>query len=103
MMYKMMYTAYMNRMIRKQVYIEPEQEELLKQRARELGVSEAELIRRGIKDVGRLSAALSLDRSAWEAELRFLHKRARDHKALRSRRKWTREELYEERLQRLSR
>ena len=35
----------MSRMIRKQVYIEPEQEELLKRRAKELGISEAALIR----------------------------------------------------------
>jgi hypothetical protein len=35
----------MSRMVRKQIYIEPEQEKLLKQRVRELGVSEAELKR----------------------------------------------------------
>jgi len=34
--------------IRKQLYIEPRQEEALKRRARELGVSEAELVRRAL-------------------------------------------------------
>jgi len=34
--------------IRKQLYIEPHQEEALKQRSRELGVSEAELVRRAL-------------------------------------------------------
>lgn len=35
-------------MIRKQLYIEPRQEEALKRRAHELGVSEAELVRRAL-------------------------------------------------------
>ena len=35
-------------MIRKQFYISSEQDHLLKRRARELGVSEAELVRRGL-------------------------------------------------------
>jgi hypothetical protein len=41
--------------IRKQLYIEPHQEAELKRRARELGVSEAELVRRA------LDAALASD------------------------------------------
>lgn len=39
----------MGRMIRKQVYIEPAQDALLKLRSAELDVSEAELVRRGIE------------------------------------------------------
>lgn len=38
----------MARMVRKQVYIEPRHEQLLKRRAREWGVSEGEIIRRGL-------------------------------------------------------
>lgn len=34
--------------IRKQLYIEPHQEEALKRRSRELGLSEAELVRRAL-------------------------------------------------------
>jgi hypothetical protein len=44
--------------IRKQLYIEPHQEEALKRRSRELGVSEAELVRRA------LDAALTGDPAA---------------------------------------
>ena len=51
----------MTRMVRKQIYIEAEQEQLLKQRARELGVSEAELIRRGIYKVGHVPGGLASD------------------------------------------
>ena len=43
----------MSRMIRKQIYLEPSQEHLLKQRANELGVSEAELIRRCLATIAR--------------------------------------------------
>lgn len=93
----------MPRMARKQIYIKPEQEKRLKQRARELGVSEAELIRLGIDQVARVPAALLLDRRAWQDELAFIRKRARLRKALGSQRRWTRKELYEERLQRFSR
>jgi hypothetical protein len=52
----------MRKMVRKQVYIELEQEELLKRRARELGVTESELIRRGINQIVRGAAALPMDR-----------------------------------------
>jgi len=90
-------------MVRKQVYIKPEQEKRLKERARELGVSEAELIRRGIDQVAHVPVALPLDRRAWQAELAFIRKRASRQKALGSQRRWTREELYEERLSRFSR
>ena len=58
----------MGRMIRKQVYIEPEQEKLLKQQAKRLGVSEAELIRRGIEQVVHVSPAPFPDEQAWQEE-----------------------------------
>lgn len=93
----------MGRMVRKQVYIEAAQEELLKQRASELSVSEAELIRRCLGHIGRLEAAVPVDWRAWQDELAFIHTRARLQQALGSQRSWTREELYEERLQRVSR
>ena len=51
----------MRRMVRKQIYIEPEQDKLLKQRARELGISHAELIRRGIDQVARVPAVFPLE------------------------------------------
>ena len=43
----------MARMVRKQVYIEARQDAWLKRRAAELGVSEVELIRRGLGALGR--------------------------------------------------
>jgi hypothetical protein len=92
----------MARMIRKQVYIEPEQEDLLKRRSRELGVSEAALIRRGIDEVARRGPPGVFDKKAWEEELAFMEERAR-MKVPQTGRSWTRDELYEERLERFSR
>jgi hypothetical protein len=92
----------MGRMVRKQVYIEPRQEELLKQRARELGVTEAQLIRLGIDQVARVPAALPPDRRAWEEEKAFARQRKRTG-VPQTGRTWTRDELYDERLQHISR
>lgn len=93
----------MSRMVRKQIYLEPEQEKRLKQQAKALGVSEAELIRRGIDRVTRLPAGGPLDSKAWQDELAFIRKRARRWKALGQTRRWTREVLYAERLPGVSR
>ena len=92
----------MGRMVRKQVYVTAEQEKLLKDRARALGVTEAEVIRRGIDLAGRTASGLPLDRQAWREELAYIRARARIQ-ALGRERGWTREELYDERLARFSR
>jgi CO/xanthine dehydrogenase Mo-binding subunit len=88
-------------MIRKQIYIDPAQDVLLKQRARALGVSEAELIRRCLTDIGRSAVDIPVDWRAWEDELAFIQERAQSQPAREGRRGWTREELYEERVTRL--
>ena len=90
-------------MIRKQIYIEPEQEELLKRKAKTLGLSEAELIRQAIANFASVATSLPRDRQAWERELAFIQERARCLPDLGGKRTWTREQLYEERLERLSR
>jgi len=89
-------------MVRKQVYIEPEQMALLKHRARTLGVSEAELIRMGIATMGRTAMGLFVDRQAWADELAFIRQRAQAQQAGDGQRQWTREDLYAERLERFS-
>jgi hypothetical protein len=91
----------MARMIRKQIYIRPEQDEALKRRAKQLGISEAELIRQDIDHSGRLHHSTPWDKSAWERELRFIEERGR-LLDLKQERGWTREELYEERFERYS-
>ena len=94
----------MGRMIRKQVYIEPEQEELLKRRSKELGISEAALIRQAIDRLGpdAASGKSPAARQAWEEELDFIKERMQ-LRVPQTGRSWTREEIYEERLARYSR
>ncbi len=85
--------------IRKQVYIEPRQQALLKRLAQMRGVSEAEVIRQAIdrqfSDIQAQPA--QLDPVAWEEAYQFmmtLHARG----ALSEQgRKWNREDVYKER------
>ena len=94
----------MGRMIRKQVYIEPEQNALLKRRARELGLTESEIIRQAIE--GALNGAYQRARAiaAWDAALAVARERANLPDAgSGGPRGWTREELYDERPKYLSR
>ena len=90
----------MARMIRKQIYIEPEQEKELKRRSQESGLSEAELIRKAITDAldraGRRQRAIE----AWQNIDKFIREKRTFDVPQTDNRGWTREELYEERLKR---
>jgi hypothetical protein len=82
------------RMVRKQVYIEARQDRLLKQRARQLGLTEAELIRRSL-DQGLVGAAgHTRNAEAWKDVMRLVGRRLRMKVPQRSRR-WTRDDLYD--------
>jgi len=92
----------MSRMVRKQIYIEPHQDNSLKKQAHALGVTEAEVIRRAI-DRQMTSVRLSIrDLKAWERERAYITKRmAKGHAP--GGRQWKREDAYEERLMRYGR
>lgn len=94
----------MGRMVRKQVYIESDQDAFLKRRARELRVTEAELIRRAIESFAEQSDRGPTPEEAWAEELAFIEERAKlvAPKSTTGR-GWTREELYDERPKRYSR
>jgi hypothetical protein len=92
----------MVRMVRKQVYIAPEQDALLKRRAKELGMSESDLIRWGIEQLSHVRPTRYLDEQAWQDELARIEERGR-LPAVEGTRSWTREELYDDRLDRFSR
>lgn len=83
----------MPEMIRKQVYIEARQEQLLKTLAKELHVTEAELIRRGIDRGLDRMAGVHLDPAAWDEAERYILARKR-RGAVKGKRRWTREDLY---------
>jgi hypothetical protein len=91
----------MSRLIRKQIYIEPEQDAVLKRRARELGVSESELMRLGIAQVAPVSAEAEGRLHAWQHIMAFVA--TYDQVDVpQTGRNWTRDELYDERFQRRS-
>ena len=83
----------MSKMIRKQVYIEPEQETLLKRLSREQGLTEAELIRSGIVKLSSRSNVV-WDITFWEEEKKFIRSLMKKG-PLKGKRRWKREELYE--------
>ena len=88
----------MGRMVRKQIYITPAQDALLKQWARRLGVTESDLIRRGIEQLDWGPTTPLLDEQAWQEEIAFMRERARMVVPQQTGgRGWTREELYDER------
>ncbi len=91
----------MTQMIRKQIYIRADQEALIKQKACQLGISEAELIREYI-DEGVHRPSVSEREQASRELLAFMRERAK-MRVPQTGRSWTREELYEERFERYSR
>lgn len=92
----------MARMVRKQIYIEERQEDLLKRQARSRRASEAQLIREAIDRQVAGGYARSLpDPHAWEEAVQFMRSLAQPgNEREPAARTWTRDELYEERLSR---
>ncbi len=95
----------MAQMIRKQIYIPKHQEARLKRLAKARGVSEAEIIRQAIDQQlsGGASHSFRPDPRAWEQAYQFMLSLQAKGPLPNRRRKWTREELYEERLSRYGR
>jgi hypothetical protein len=87
-------------MIRKQVYIEEHHDRLLKHRARQRGVTEAEIIREALDraDVGDSGAGHISDPAAGRKAISFMRSLARRRRKAPAGRDWTRESLYEERI-----
>lgn len=80
--------------VRKQVYIEPYQDKLLKRLAGETGMSEAEIIRQAIDSHTRLFRVRQRDVAAWEAERAFITHLI-ELGPVPGRRTWRREDLHE--------
>lgn len=91
----------MAKMIRKQLYIEQRQDELLRRQARARRTSQADLIREAIDlQVAGGSAPLRPDPAAWQDARDFIETLVTQHRTKGVGRKWSREELYEARLRR---
>ena len=80
--------------IRKQIYLDPKQNEILKQTSRKLGVSEAEVIRRAILSQSSRINISQQNRKAWEDELHFIQTLIKQGQ-IQGKREWKREDLYD--------
>jgi len=87
-------------MIRKQVYIEPLQERMLKRRAKQRGVTEAEIIREALDhvDVKPVARRRDVDIDAALQAVAFMRSLADRGNRTPKGRTWTRESLYEDRI-----
>jgi hypothetical protein len=84
----------MAKMVRKQVYIEPRQEALLKQLVRETGTTEAELIRQAIDRQMKVIRFPKQNLRAWQEERAFITHLIQQG-PVPGGRSWRREDLYE--------
>lgn len=86
-------------MIRKQVYLEPRQDRLLKERSRRYRVTEADLIRRALDKGLEGGTASAPNPEAWREIEKYIARRVKhggaSARARRGRRRWTRDELYD--------
>lgn len=80
-------------MVRKQVYIEPQQDVMLKRLAREGGMTEAGIVRQAIDLYGK-GLLFRRDLRAWDEERKFIQQLIQRGPAPAGRH-WCREELYE--------
>ena len=92
----MMYNAmYMATMVRKQVYIEPRQERLLKRVAKKTGMTEAEIIRKAL-DAGVQEIEAAEERlQAWRETRTFIEELIKKGPVPGGGRRWRREDLYD--------
>ena len=80
--------------IRKQIYLEANQEVVIKRLASEMGVTEAEIIRQAIDQQAQRFRLPRRNVKAWEAELNFIT-RLIQQGLTPGERTWRREDLYE--------
>lgn len=80
--------------VRKQIYIEPYQDNMLKRVANETGISEAEFIRQAIDFQAHLFLPAKTDQAAWAKEKVFITELI-GQGPVTGGRSWQREDLYE--------
>ena len=94
MMYTLTGEADVSTMVRKQIYLEREQDEQIKRRAAETGLSEAEIIRQMVDRCLSAPDVVPPDGDAWERELAFIDSLIAEG-PLPGKRTWKREDLYD--------
>ena len=84
----------MARKLRKQIYLDPQQDAALKRQASESGTSEAEIIRQAIDNQTRILWHPTVAREAWEREREFIESLIAQGPVA-GKRTWRREDLYD--------
>lgn len=85
----------MSDLVRKQVYITKSQENLLKKKAAELGVTEAELIRQALDSQSYKIGYPRRSVEKWREEVQFIQDRMAKKERSHNQRAWKREDLYD--------
>jgi hypothetical protein len=80
--------------VRKQIYIKPQQEQILKRLAELRGDSEAEIIRQAIDEYTRVLRFPARDLAAWQEEKEYI-RGLMGKGPVAGKRTWRREDLYE--------
>ncbi len=80
--------------VRKQIYIEPRQDRILKRLARLRGDSEAEIIRQAIDEYTRVARFPAPDLDAWQKEKEYIRS-LMEQGPVEGGRTWRREDLYD--------
>ena len=84
----------MARKVRKQIYLDPQQEAALKRQAEETGMSEAEILRQALAGQTRVLRHPAAALEAWEREQEFIRSLMAQGPAA-GQRTWRREDLYD--------
>jgi hypothetical protein len=82
-------------LIRKQLYITKSQENMLKIKAREMGLTEAEIVREAIDKAAYQVEYPRSSTEKWQEELSFINDRIAGRQISQKERTWKREEIYD--------
>lgn len=85
----------MSDLVRKQVYITRAQENLLKKKAAEMGVTEAELVREALDNQTYNIGYPRRSVEKWQDEVQFIRSRMTGKQDSRTQRTWKRDDLHE--------
>ncbi len=85
----------MSDLVRKQLYITQNQERMLKMKAREMGVTEAEIVREALESTAYRIEYPKKAMEKWQEELSYINERIASRKTAQKPRTWKREDLYD--------
>lgn len=85
----------MSDLIRKQLYITKRQESMLKNKAKEMGLTEAEIVREAIDKAAYQVEYPRKSVEKWQEELSFINEQITKRQVNQKKRTWKREDLYD--------